>query len=172
MKQFVAHFNGVEFYPREPRDTWPESVRKWLDENWSTYPDDWCLFLDRKCIRPQCNHLCGAILQNGDPGDFDKVPFWIVYSLWSHPVPVVETPTQQLKLFEPAAIDVKWLHYGKWPKCNRKWWVRTFYCKQGAHFAIDQEKDLGAYDVRVTKVLRKPGCKRKVITEPYLFCGR
>jgi len=175
MGKLVTLRRGGKSWTFDPKDpsTWVPEVKEFMARHPPREPGLCSCIGDWNCPRPYIGWLCGGC---PTPDQFKRQvrrnpPFWVVYALWSHPVPIIETPTQQLALFEPPKTIVHWLHYGKWPEKKRKWWVAVYFCKRGVDAAIDLERELGAYDVRVEQVTRKEGCKTKLVTEPYLFCG-
>lgn len=108
----------------------------------------------------ECPHsaICGATFPD-DFGHKDHFPWWVVFSLQTHPKPLIVQ--QQLSMFdEPKKL---WLLYGKHPKAKRQWDVRTFYCPAGARWGAGLEVELGAYAVKTVKISIAPGYKRKRI---------
>lgn len=160
-------YGDWEYDPKAPADTWPQPVQEFYEKHVYPYRRDptLCGFGDWKCQRRDAGWLCG-----GFPDKRYKPPFWTVNSLFTDLAPVIETPTQQLKLFEQPGIILWWKDRQDHLRKKRQWWIASYHCRKGADWAIQNERDIGAYDVRVMAVRRKSGCKYKTVSEPYQFC--
>lgn len=159
-----------------------EAGQKWLDEfqrrrqAGELAGAKQCTFIpDLVCPRPEVGHLCGgAPPKSGKPRHLAASPAWVIFSTWQRPEYV---PGQQLSLFDPPQIF--WLA----PKetggmrretTKRQWWVAVYYCKWGRDWAISNEKQMGARQVRVETVRArlKPGRRPTYQHAEFLHCGR